>query len=424
MRDQGGYGHNNPDAAKKFLGSNVRPKGVEPNLYHSKILYKAGVDQHAVEMARLGTVIAAIEQPVAAQEDLFLLSERRIERQARGLLHDQRQIGTFQRIERRGEVDRFEVDGVDRVIGGEIAMIPRHQAALDGRIIEAGLDQVRGEIRLMIAEPHQEERVVGELALQPRQKVRIVLRAERLPAQIFVNRRHVAQILPLRHQVGPIAVVPGEMIGGQIDEDEHRAARMFLADHPRRSVEEKTVRFDIFRAQIVLIEEMLHAGRGLEALRAHEGAERRIERKRAITAAPQRRRQSALDSAGGNAGDEVREAAEGTRREAFQHVVFGEPAWSAIAFDQEIALLAVERLEMRAVAVRHLDARGHADVEARLVVDENNVRRLLGRRAALLANRLQAVGSEGVGLHEAVRHQFRDRIDAGAREGRYLAAAI
>src|SRR5580700_2990576 len=103
MRDQGGYGHNNPDAAKKFLGSNVRRKGFEPKLFRSEIFYEAGVDQHAVEMSRLGAVVAAVEQSVATLEDLLLRGKRRIERQARGLLHDQRQIRTFQGIERRGD---------------------------------------------------------------------------------------------------------------------------------------------------------------------------------------------------------------------------------------------------------------------------------------------------------------------------------
>src|SRR5580700_6403106 len=171
-----------PRRREKIPGSSMRRRASNQTYFRSEIFYEAGVDQHAVEMARLGTVIAAVEQSVAAQEDLLLLGERRIERQAGGLLHNQRQIGTFQGIERRGDVDRFEVDGVDRVIGGEIAPIPRHQAALDGRIVEAGLDQVRSEIRLMIAESHQEKRVVGEFALQPRQKVRIILRADRLAA--------------------------------------------------------------------------------------------------------------------------------------------------------------------------------------------------------------------------------------------------
>src|SRR5580704_18046218 len=76
-------------------------KRVEPNLFRSEIFYQAGVDQHAVEMARLGAVIAAIKQSIAAHEDLLLRGERRIERQAGGLLHDQRQIRTFQSIERR-----------------------------------------------------------------------------------------------------------------------------------------------------------------------------------------------------------------------------------------------------------------------------------------------------------------------------------
>src|SRR6202030_3854214 len=150
-------------AVPKLLGSNLRRKASNQTNFHSEIFYQAGIDQHAVELARLRAVIAAVEQSVAAHEDLLLRCERRIERQARGLLHDERQIGALQGIERRGNVDRFEVDGVDRVIGGEIALIPRHQAALDGGVIEAGLDQVRGEIRLMIAEPHQEELLVGKL---------------------------------------------------------------------------------------------------------------------------------------------------------------------------------------------------------------------------------------------------------------------
>ena len=42
----------------------------------------------------------------------------------------------------------------------------------------------------------------------------------------------------------------------------------------------------------------------------------------------------------------------------------------------------------------------------------------------LIAGRLQTLGGDGVGFHEAVREQFGDRVDAGAREGRYLVAAI
>src|SRR5579862_8882081 len=348
-----------------------------------QIFNEAGVDQHAIEMPRLGTVVAAVKQPIASQQDFLLLGERRIERQAGGVLYHDRKIGTFQRVERRRHVGRFEIDRIDRVIGREIALVPVHQMLLDRGVVERRIEDVRREVRLMVAKAHKEKGVVRELPLQPLEEVDIVLRAERLPAQIFVDRRYISQVLPLRHQVGPIAEVPGEMIGGEIDENEHRAVLVLLLDHLRRGIEEKTVRLDIFGAEIVLIVEMLHAGRGLVATRAHERAERRIEREGAIAAAAQRRRQSALDASGGDPGHEIREAAERARRQAFQYVVFGEPARAAIAFDQEVALLAVERLEVGAIAVRDLDPRRHADVEARLVVDQDDVRRLLGRPARL-----------------------------------------
>jgi len=74
----------------------------------------------------LGALAAAgtgVEHAVAALQDFLLLGERGIERQARGLLHHQRQVGRIQGIERRGQLDRLEIDGVDRVIGGEVARI-------------------------------------------------------------------------------------------------------------------------------------------------------------------------------------------------------------------------------------------------------------------------------------------------------------
>jgi hypothetical protein len=55
---------------------------------------------------------------------------------------------------------------------------------------------------------------------------------------------------------------------------EHRTVRTFLLDHARRRFIEETVGLDAAGAEIMLIEETLHAGRGLEAARAHEGAER------------------------------------------------------------------------------------------------------------------------------------------------------
>src|SRR6202034_3940501 len=98
------------------------------------------------------------------------------------------------------------------------------------------------------------------------------------------------------------------------------------------------------------------AGGELKTPRAHEGAIGRIERERAVAAAAQRQRQSTLDPARRDAGDEIGEAAERARGEARQHIIFGEPARPAIAFGQKLSCLAVPEVEIAAIALRHLDA--------------------------------------------------------------------
>src|SRR5262245_36373545 len=55
-------------------------------------LDQAGVDQEPIEAPRLGAVGAGVEQSLAALEDLLLLREGGIERQAGRFLDDQRQI--------------------------------------------------------------------------------------------------------------------------------------------------------------------------------------------------------------------------------------------------------------------------------------------------------------------------------------------
>src|SRR5205085_1214339 len=95
---------------------------------------------------------------------------------------------------------------------------------------------------------------------------------------------------------------------------------------------------------------------------------------RVIAAAAQRQRQSALDPAGGDARHEISEPAERARREACQHVVFGEPARTAIALGKEAALFAVDGFEMAAVASRHLDAGGPTNIETGFIMDHDDVR--------------------------------------------------
>ena len=75
------------------------------------------------------------------------------------------------------------------------------------------------------------------------------------------------------------------MIGGEIDENEYRPAFVLLGNHSHRGIEEETVRFELARTEIVPVVETLHAGGDLEATRAHERAQCRIERNGAIAAA-------------------------------------------------------------------------------------------------------------------------------------------
>src|SRR5690242_1107521 len=94
----------------------------------SKPLDEACLDQGAVEAPRLGAIGAAVEQPGTALQDPLLLGERGIKRHAGGLLHDQRQIGRVKQVERRAKRRRREVDGIDRIVGREIARIEPQQA--------------------------------------------------------------------------------------------------------------------------------------------------------------------------------------------------------------------------------------------------------------------------------------------------------
>jgi len=64
-------------------------------------LDQAGLDQQPIEAPRFGAVGAQEEPSLAAFEDFLLFGKSRIERQPGGFLDDQRQIGRFQRVERR-----------------------------------------------------------------------------------------------------------------------------------------------------------------------------------------------------------------------------------------------------------------------------------------------------------------------------------
>src|SRR5262249_40053609 len=145
----------------------------------------------------------------------------------------------------------------------------------------------------------------------------------------------VAEVVPIRRQIRPEAVVPRKMIGGEIGENKQRAAAALALDHPRRLVIEKRVGLDAAHAHVFAVEKSLDAGGLLEAARAHERAARRIERKSPVAAPAQRMWQSAGDAAGCDAGDEIGEAPEGARGQAGQDAVFGKPSRTASAFDDK-----------------------------------------------------------------------------------------
>ena len=214
------------------------------------------------------------------------------------------------------------------------------------------------------------------------------------------------------------------MIGGEIDEGEQRRLGRLLGDQPHGLVVEEAVRLDVPGAEIARIEEVLDAGGGLEAARAHEGAIGRIERQRAVAAAAQRQRQPALDPPRGDAGDEIGEAAERARRQAGQHVVLGHPARAAAALGEELALLAVEGLEVAAIAGRHLDAIGLTNVEARLVMDHDDVRAAAGDMTGIHQRHLQPLGRGGFRFHKTVIDEVGNRRHARAGEFREIAVVV
>ena len=71
---------------------------------------------------------------------------------------------------------------------------------------------------------------------------------------------------------------------------------------------------------------------------------------------------------------------------------------------------------MIAVAHRHLDAGDVPDVEARFIVQQDDVRELGGRAAGAFSRELEAVGGRGVRLQKSLAQQPGDRIGARAGE--------
>ena len=91
-------------------------------------------------------------------------------------------------------------------------------------IADRRVDDEMREVRLVVAEAHDQEGFRREVALQAIEQRRIILRGHALTAQIFVDIGRVAEIAPVRRQLGPQPAVPGKVIGDRVDEEEQRPA--------------------------------------------------------------------------------------------------------------------------------------------------------------------------------------------------------
>src|SRR5580693_4598462 len=174
---------------KSRSGRSCRGLEEEPGL---QSVDHPGVDQQPVEPAGFGAAPAGVKYAPAAQHDVLLLLERRIERDAGGFLNHQRQVGAVDRVHHGGTLHRFEIDGIDRVIGRIIARVIILQLLADAGLIETGIEQMRRELRLVIAIAHDQKWLPRKALLQPRHERGVIAGADRLPAQIFVDHGPVA----------------------------------------------------------------------------------------------------------------------------------------------------------------------------------------------------------------------------------------
>ena len=111
----------------------------------------------------------------------------------------------------------------------------------------------------------------------------------------------------------------------------------------------------------------------LESARTEKGAVKRIKAEGLVTALVQQPWQAAMDVAGRDPRHRGSKAAERSNRKPREHVVLGEPAWSANPLHNKLAFPAVERSKMITISARHLDPGGRGYVEAGLIEDHKDV---------------------------------------------------
>src|SRR5689334_6742807 len=88
------------------------------------------------------------------------------------------------------------------------------------RAVDAGLDQLLRDRRLMVAEANDQKRLIRIIALQFRDKLAIVACGHGLAADVFIDFGGVARRLPVGRQLRLVDIPPWEMISGEIEEHE------------------------------------------------------------------------------------------------------------------------------------------------------------------------------------------------------------
>src|SRR5262249_51809259 len=153
-------------------------------------------------------------------------------------------------------------------------------------LVEPRVDEALGKQRLVVAEAHEQELLIGKFAAKPRFELSVVARAHLLAAKIFVDLERISRIDPVGQEVGTVVVIPGKVVGGEIDEDKNRTAG--LSDQLRGTIVKENIGIGRPRVQLLGIEEMLDASGCLKAAGAGEGPEPGIETVGAVAALAQR----------------------------------------------------------------------------------------------------------------------------------------
>src|SRR5215211_6010423 len=269
----------------------------------------------------------------------------------------------------------------------------------------------------MIAIADDEEGLRGKRSSKPFQERLIFPRRHSLAPNVLLHVGSIAKVAPIGRQLRAQPLVPRKMIGHCIHIEKQWPLAAFSLDQIDRPVIVETISFEAARSQVLNIQIMCDTGGRLKCARPEKGAVERIEAEGLVAAALQYARQPAIDVTGSDPCYRRCKPPERADRQTREHVVFGEPAWSADALDEKLARPAIERLKMSMIPSRHLDPGRHCDVKARFIVQQDDVRRLARWIANDTANFTRVSARALRCLEISVGNQFVNRLHS--RPGKF-----